>query len=231
MRLAAFEGPLDLLMHLIEKNKIDIYDIPIAELTRQYMDYLAKFREFNIEIASSFIVMAATLLQIKSRMMLPNAPKDDEEEEEDPRAELVRRLVEYKRFRHVSEILGEMATLQERFFARDPEHIPTTHKPPDKIPLALLVRAFRNVLKLHDELSLPEVIVKPEEYNIEDKMADIMLKLQAAEGGMAFAELFRGVSRTELIVLFLALLELIKQRTVTVKQVDVFGDIWVKIKQ
>ena len=108
-KLDAFEGPMDLLMHLIEKNKIDIYDIPIAELTRQYLDYLDKFREFNMEIASSFLVMAATLLQIKSRMMLPKTKQEETAEEEDPRLELVQRILEYRKFKQVSQVLGDMA--------------------------------------------------------------------------------------------------------------------------
>ena len=109
IKLDAFEGPMDLLMHLIEKNKIDIYDIPIAELTQQYMDYLDASREFNIEIASEFLVMAATLLQIKSRMMLPKPPKEELEDEEDPRLELVQRILEYRRFKQVSSVLSTMA--------------------------------------------------------------------------------------------------------------------------
>ena len=105
IKIDAFEGPMDLLMHLIEKNKIDIYDIPIAELTRQYLDYLDKFREFNMEIASSFLVMAATLLQIKSRMMLPKAPQAEGEPEEDPRFELVQRILEYREMDREHELL------------------------------------------------------------------------------------------------------------------------------
>ena len=105
IKLDAFEGPMDLLMHLIEKNKVDIYDIPVAELTRQYLDYLQKFREFNIEFASSFLVMAATLLQIKSRMMLPKTEKLTDEGEEDPRFELVQRILEYRKFKQVSSVV------------------------------------------------------------------------------------------------------------------------------
>ena len=125
IRLDAFEGPLDLLMHLIERNKIDIYDIPIATLTEQYMEYLAKFKEFNIEVASEFLVMAATLLQIKSRILLPKVKKiEAEEEEEDPRQELVDRLLEYRRFKEVSDILDQLAQEQEKMFFRPPADLP-----------------------------------------------------------------------------------------------------------
>ena len=127
IQLAAFEGPLDLLMHLIEKNKIDIYDIPIAELTRQYMEHLNRMRELDMEIASSFLVMAATLLQIKSRMMLPQQSKEKETAEEDPRQELVARLLEYKKFQQVSELLQGQAVSEARFCAREPLDLPTHH--------------------------------------------------------------------------------------------------------
>ena len=229
IRLAAFEGPLALLMHLIDKNKIDIYDIPIAELTRQYMEYLDGFREFNIEVASSFLVMAATLLQIKSRMMLPRPPKDedgDDEDEGDPRAELVRRLLEYKQFRQVSEVLAQMQSFQEKFFARAPQDVPTSHKPPKELPLDLLVRAFKNALKTQRELSVPEVIVRPEEYSIKDKMREIVKILENGEGHILFSTLFADkTTRQELIALFLALLELIKLKSVRVRQDERFADI------
>ena len=226
IKLAAFEGPMALLMHLIDKNKIDIYDIPIAELTGQYMEYLDGFRKFNIEIASSFLVMAATLLQIKSRMMLPREPKEDgEEEEEDPRADLARRLLEYKQFQEVSNILAEMASFQEKFFARAPAEVPTKRTAPKELPLELLVEAFKKVLKGKAELFVPEVIVRPEEYSIKDKMTDIMKSL-SGQNRLYFDDLFAdGATKTELIALFLALLELIKLKQVTVKQNDIFGDI------
>lgn len=122
VHLESFEGPLDLLLHLIEKNRIDIYDIPIALLTEQYMDYLAKFKEFNIEIASEFLVMAATLLQIKSKILLPDTKIEAEttnEEEIDPRQELVERLLEYRRYKEISNILNDMAQeAGQRYFRK-----------------------------------------------------------------------------------------------------------------
>ena len=134
--LEAFNGPLELLMHLIEKNKIDIYDIPIAELTRQYLDYLEAMREMDMEVTSSFLVMAATLLQIKSRMMLPKKKAEESGEEEDPRQELVERLLEYRRFKKVSEVLGSMADLQEHFVGRAPLDLPVHHLPPASLDLS-----------------------------------------------------------------------------------------------
>ena len=149
VRLESFEGPMELLMHLIDKNKIDIYDIPIAELTEQYIDYLDQFREFNLEIASEFLLMAATLLQIKSRMMLPKPPKSKEAEETediDPRQELIDRILEYRRYKEVSTVLLDMQDMQEKVFTRAPMELPVHHLPPDNMSMQDLVRAFSNVL-------------------------------------------------------------------------------------
>lgn len=231
IKIDAFEGPMDLLMHLIEKNKIDIYDIPIAELTRQYLDYLDKFREFNMEIASSFLVMAATLLQIKSRMMLPKAPKEEGEPEEDPRFELVQRILEYRKFKQVSQVLGDMAGVQERFVAREPMELPVHHLPPGNLSLRQLVEAFHTVLTVKEELSIPKALVEPEEYSIKDKMEDIILLLGRSRGKLLFSEAFRSGSRGELIVTFLALLELMKLRTVTVKQQRSFAEIYICVRE
>ena len=231
IKIDAFEGTMDLLMHLIEKNKIDIYDIPIAELTRQYLDYLDKFREFNIEIASSFLVMAATLLQIKSRMMLPKAPKEEGAPEEDPRLELVQRILEYRKFKQVSQVLGDMAGVQERFVAREPMELPVHHLPPGNLSLRQLVEAFHTVLTVKEELSIPKALVEPEEYSIKDKMENIILLLGRSRGKLLFSEAFRSGTRSELIVTFLALLELMKLRTVTVKQQRSFAEIYICVRE
>ena len=221
VKIDAFEGPMDLLMHLIEKNKIDIYDIPIAELTRQYVEYLDRFREFNIEIASSFLVMAATLLQIKSRMMLPKPEKNEEGEEEDPR------LLEYRKFKQVSGVLGDMAGVQERFVSREPMELPVHHLPPGNLSLKLLVEAFHTVLSVKQELSIPKALVTPETFSIKDKMADILSLLARSHGRLLFSEAFETGTRNELIVTFLALLELMKLKTVTVKQQRAFAEIYI----
>ena len=227
IKLEAFEGPMDLLMHLIEKNKIDIYDIPMAVLTEQYMEYLARMNEFDIEVASEFVVMAATLLQIKSRMMLPKPPKEEDTEERDPRQELVERILEYRRFRMVSMELDDMAALQGRIFARTPLPLSVRQRPPENLSLALLVEAFRIAMEVREEISIPKVLVAPDTYSIQGKMEDILLLLDKEGGQVSFADTFRSGTRTELIVSFLALLELIKLHTVVIRQGSLFGDIFV----
>ena len=232
VRLEAFEGPMDLLMHLIEKNKIDIYDIPIADLTGQYMAYLDRFKEFNLEVASEFIVMAATLLQIKSRMMLPQLPKDDDSdgEAEDPRQELVERILEYRRFKQISCVLDEMAQEQGRFFARPPLHVPVHHLPPENLSLQLLLEAFRTAVEIHEELSIPSELVSREEYSIQAKMEEIMQVLHRSGGKMRLTDVFTAGSKSELIASFLALLELMKLKTVMVQQTSVFAAIDIRIR-
>lgn len=231
VRLEAFEGPLDLLMHLIEKNKIDIYDIPIAKLTEQYMEYLAKFKEFDIEIASEFLVMAATLLQIKSRILLPQVKKAAEEEEagEDPRQELVERLLEYRRFKEVSNILNQLAEEQEKHFFRSPADLPVLHLPPESMALELLWEAFQNVLAANAEPTVN--LVSREKFSVQDKMADIRLLLAKHRGEILFSDAFtHSGTKTEVITTFLALLELIKLKQVVIRQDHSFSAIYIKAR-
>ncbi len=229
IKLDAFEGPMDLLMHLIDKNKIDIYDIPIAALTQQYMEYLDQAQEFNIEIASEFLVMAATLLQIKSRMMLPKPPKAEEEEETDPRQELVARILEYRRFKEVSTVLDSMAQSEERYVAREPLDLTVRHLPPENIPLRLLLSAFQTVLEVKEELTIPDALVQPETFQVKDKMQEILSLLNRVDGQLLFSEAFRSGTRGELIATFLALLELMKRKMVTVRQPRLFSEIYILI--
>lgn len=227
IKLAAFEGPMDLLLHLIEKNKIDIYDIPIAELTRQYLAYLDRYREFNIEIASSFLVMAATLLQIKSKMMLPQNETSADEDETDPRIELVQRILEYRKFKEVSNLLTDMAGGQERYVSREPMVLPVKHLPPANLSLDSLLEAFKTVLSLKADLNIPNVLVEPQPYSIQQKMAMIMTLLERSGGNLLFVEAFEIGNKKELIVTFLALLELIKLKSVKVFQQRPFSEIYI----
>ena len=181
VHLESFEGPLDLLLHLIEKNRIDIYDIPIALLTEQYMAYLAKFKEFNIEIASEFLVMAATLLQIKSKILLPDTKIETEttdEEETDPRQELVERLLEYRRYKEISSVLSEMAQeAGQRYFRKSTLPEPK-HLPPTGLDVKLLWQAFQNVLEGQIEHAPLIANVAREQYTIEDKTVSLLAILK-----------------------------------------------------
>ena len=233
VKLDAFEGPMELLMHLIQVNKIDIYDIPIAALTEQYMAYLAAMREFNIEVASEFLVMAATLLLIKSRMMLPKPPKEMAEDEGiDPREELVQRIVEYQRYKKVSLAMAERAEDAGRYVGRAPTEFPAKLAPPAGLSAQALWEAFRKVLAVKHELTIPEAIVAHDEYRVEDQIQLILARLLAARDGAAdFEDLFAEGTRDELVATFLALLELIRRRMILVQQPALFAPIRVELRE
>lgn len=231
VKLDVFEGPIELLMHLIEKNKIDIYDIPITSLTEQYMDYLEQMKHFDIEIASEFLVMAATLLLIKSRMMLPKTHVE-EEQEEDPRQELLQRILEYQQFKQVSVVLEDKAVKQSRFFAREPLEIPVHHTPPENLSVTELWEAFRRLVAVRKELTIPDVIVAQEEFRIEDQMIHILTLLTESEKNeIRFETIFISGLRSELIASFLAMLELIRRHRIVVRQDMLFASIMICLRK
>ncbi len=232
IQLEAFEGPMDLLMHLIEKNKINIYDIPVASLTQQYMEYLQKFQRFNIEVASEFLVMAATLLLIKSRLMLPKPPKEENENAaEDPRQELVARILAYQQYKKASVALRELVERESLHAVRPPMTIPVRRLPPENLSTELLWNAFHNLLAVRRELTIPEVIVAHETYRVEEQMMKLMKRLAEREGALSFAAIFPAVQRSELIVDFLALLELIRRKYIAARQDALFDSIMIEVRE
>lgn len=230
IKLEIFEGPMDLLMHLIEKNQIDIYDIPIAIVTEQYMEYLKALETFNIDVASEFLLMAATLLQIKSRMLLPRPPQILELiEEEDPRQELVDRLIEYRRFKDMSTIMENMLKEREHFFTRLPEEFPVKIPLPMGLNINDLVAAFAAVW----ESSIDDYeLVSREEFSVQDKMYDIIHLLYKYKGRIEFNQtLIRKGTKSEVVAAFLALLELVKLQRVIITQQERFSTIYITLKE
>jgi segregation and condensation protein A len=230
IKLEIFEGPMDLLMHLIEKSQIDIYDIPIAAVTEQYLGYLKALEEFNIDVASEFLLMAATLLQIKSRMLLPRPPKVIESaEEEDPRQELVDRLLEYRRFKDISAIMESILKQREHFFTRLPEEFPIKIPLPMGLNINDLVVAFAAVW----ESSIDDYeLVSREEFSVQDKMYDIIHLLYKYKGKIEFSQtLIRKGTKSEVIAAFLALLELVKLQRVIISQQERFSEIHITLKE
>ena len=219
LKLEVFEGPLALLMHLIEKSQIDIYDIPIAEITEQYLVYLKQMEEVDLEIASEFLVMAATLLQIKSRMLLPKKKAEDDTVEEDPRDELVARLLEYKRYQEVSRALSDMAEARRLFFGRSPLELPRRQEPyPQGMTTDKLVMAFMAVWE-SKQAEEDFVVVRGETVTVQDKMGDILYLLRKCGKTMEFREtLIRARNRDEMIASFLAILELLKLNKIRAEQ-------------
>lgn len=231
IRTESFEGPFDLLLHLIKKNEIDIYNIPIAAITRQYLDYLDVMQELNLDIAGEFLVMASTLIQIKSRMLLPLQADEEagEEEVEDPRAELVARLLEYRKYKEAAITLAQRDLLGRDVFARTfvaPELAETL---PDEEPLEVemfdLIEAFRRVLATVPPETFHEV--GAEGLSIADRINELLLLLQGTEAA-GFEEMFIGsATREQVVVTFLAILELCRLKMVRLAQAQSFGKIWI----
>ena len=229
LKLEVFEGPLDLLLYLIKKDQINIYDIPIAQVTQQYMEYLDMLKMFDLDIVGDFLVMAATLLQIKSRMLLPPDPNAQPEEEEDPRDELVRRLLEYKKFKEIAEELKSKESMRQDLFSRVIDVERTKELKEDakevyfEVSLFDLIAAFSKVLKNVPKDVFYEVI--KDEHTVEQKIHDL-LHMLLDQPRIMLTELFvRAKSKTEIVVTFMAILELIRLREIVVVQARVFGDI------
>lgn len=229
VKLDIFEGPLDLLLYLIRKNEVDIYDIPIALITEQYLDYLDLMTVLNLDVAGEFLVMAATLAKIKSKMLLPPSIDSEEGEEgEDPRAELMEHLLEYQQYREVADQLKNRKLLEKDIFTRiqAEEETPQLEESSTAIEANLfdLIDALRKVIERKDlPGNLMEVAV--EKISVQDKMDEILSTLQEKEQ-VVFQALFDGLTtRYEIIVSFLALLELIRLRVIKVFQVHPHGEI------
>ncbi|GAV22321.1 segregation and condensation protein A [Carboxydothermus pertinax] len=225
--LPVFEGPLDLLLHLVEKNKIDIYDIEVAEITRQYLWYLEQYQKHNLEIKSEFLVMASHLLYLKVKMLFGK-----NEEEEDPRTELVERLVIYKKFREVAQYLKELKGAFPNVYRRNVNvdeliNMYSTRELKE-IPLIKLTENLKQILSRLE--AKPKPISLPEqEYTVEEKMGEILRSLLRQNKALPFGELFARVeSKREAIVLFLALLELLRQEVIEAWQVKADGEIWIR---
>jgi len=234
LKIENFEGPLDLLYHLIEKNKIDIYDIPIGEITDQYMDYLFAMRQLDLEIASEFLVMAATLLQIKSKTLLPQKKQENEEEGEDPREELVSKLVEYKKFKEFSDILKQREEVWDKVYYKLPEAIEFEWETeilelsPEELKKTYADIIRRNNRKLNKNTNNMTQILEREKVTIKSKMMEIARYL-VKWGYVKFNEVFsiKKRSRTEVVTAFQAALELSKANKVRLKQKRLFSDIYI----
>ncbi len=226
--LPVFRGPLDLLLYLVKRNEVDICDIPIARVTEQFLHYLDVIQQIDVEWAGDFLVMAATLMEIKSRLLLPRA-ETEAAEEEDPRLELVKQLVEYKKFKDAAALLEAQAERQLTRLPRQPVELPTAPDPAQqplrRVELWDLVSAFGRLMRETAALQPRQIVM--DETPIHVHMERILERL-AERSPLAFTELFTPPhTRGRLLGLFLATLELIKGRRVHVEQPESFGEIWV----
>lgn len=245
VKLGAFEGPLDLLLHLIEKNKVNIYDIPISMITTQYLNYLDEMRKADLDVMSEFLVMAATLLQIKSQMLLPKQ-KDERGEEQDPRSELVQRLLEYKIYKYASAGLRTREIDAEKHFFKEaslPEEVAIYEEPIDpvkvvqeqQVTVSELKKIFEFVMQKREEKKDPIRSgfkeIKREEIKIEDKIESIRLQMKESKN-LNFRQLLeKQSSKIEIVVTFLALLELMKMGDVLVEQEEIGEEIFIRTKE
>lgn len=227
VKLDAFTGPLDLLLHLIRKHEVNIYDIPISLVTKQYLEYINIMKELNLSFAGEFLVMAATLIQIKSRMLLPQEVEDptEDEEGEDPRSELVRRLVEYQQFKDVAGQLTEQEKIWRDMFQREAVHVtPVREVLMDDVSMYDLLGALQEVL-MRTEAPTAVVDITPDTMTVQDRINGIVERLEESPT-INFSSLFDdATTRLLVIVTFLALLELVRMKLVRIFQGDLFGPI------
>jgi segregation and condensation protein A len=229
VKLEIFEGPLDLLLYLIKRDEIDIYDISLERIARQYLEYLQAFKELNIDVAGEFVVMAANLIYLKSRSLLPldQQPPEEDVDEDDPRWDLIRQLIEYKKFKEAAEQLQVRELEQEKIFARDVASGSATAQAPlrlSEVGIFQLINAFQNVIKrVEARQEFQEIFA--ERFTVSEKIEAILQRLKKG-AALRFSELFgEMVSRVEIVVTFLALLELIRLRQIRATQHNPFDEI------
>lgn len=242
VKLQVFEGPLDLLLHLLDKNKVNIYDIPIVEITNQYMEYIAEMKRQDLNVLSEFLVMAATLIDIKSRMLLP-ATNEEDEEEEDPRNELVQQLLEYKMYKCMAYELKDLQMDASRVLYKEPtipEEVLAYEEPINMeelvsdVTLARLNEIFKSIMKKQvdriDPVRSKFGKIQKEEVSLEEKM-EYLENYAASHKHFSFRNLLESQSsKVEIIVTFLAILELMKVGKIFISQENLFDDIKIESK-
>jgi segregation and condensation protein A len=240
VKIDAFEGPLDLLLHLINRLEIDIYDIPVAQITEQYLLYIHAMNELQLDVASEFLVMAATLLAIKSKMLLPKHEEEIPEEnsgfeyEDDPREELVGRLIEYRKYKEAAHDLKLMEEERSLMYTKPPSDLSDYAKEikPEKTDLNVslydMLAAFQKLLR-RKKLQRPLTTkIARQEISIDKRMVEILDELRSINGRRSFNDLFPHPSKEHIVVTFLAILELIKRQEIDVEQDGNFSEIFVE---
>ncbi|MBP1155196.1 MULTISPECIES: segregation/condensation protein A [unclassified Paenibacillus] len=243
VKLETFEGPLDLLLHLIDKAEVDIYDIPIKDITDQYMEYLDAMQELELELTSEFLVMAATLLSIKSKMLLPKPPILDldfddymMDEDYDPRSELVAKLIEYRKYKAIADHLRDKEVERSLIYTREPEdltpYVPVVMGNPVKgLHVADLVLAFRKALRRMQSRNAIAKIRK-DEISVKDRMVEVIETLEKQGGKVLFSKLLQvDATKDAVVVTFLALLELMKVKRIVCFQHKLFDDIVIQARE
>lgn len=238
VKIDVFEGPLDLLLHLIKKLEVDIYDIPIAEITNQYMNHLHAMQELQLDVAGEYLVMAATLMSIKSTMLIPQNEKEEsfEEEEfymdeEDPRDSLAEMLLEYQKYKQAAQKLNAKKEERQLLYSKEPSDLSDyqPYIPLEQFQVGMedLMSAFSDILKRVALMEEPPQSIETEEVSIEEKMEWVEQKLNdSKENAVCFTELFERPNRKEIVTVFLAVLELMKENVIVAEQKESYGEIF-----
>ncbi|SET88981.1 condensin subunit ScpA [Salinibacillus kushneri] len=234
VKLDTFEGPLDLLLHLINRYEIDIYDIPVAQITEQYMSYIHTMQQLELNIASEYLVMAATLIEIKSKMLIPNQElelEEDEYEEEDPREDLMKRLIEYRKYKEAAQNLKERELDTNQIYTRPPINLDDYKDDNNlienhgEVTIFDMIGALQKLFKKKQWNEPLETKVEKQDIPIQERMDQMLDYIKRANGKVLFGELFPSPVRTHIVVSFIALLELMKKRMVICEQESNFSDI------
>ncbi|MGE7764695.1 segregation/condensation protein A [Peribacillus sp. NPDC096540] len=243
IKIDAFEGPMDLLLHLINRLEIDIYDIPMADITEQYLGYIHTMQHLELDVASEYLVMAATLLAIKSKMLLPKhedeqlIDEDGELFEEDPRDELVEKLLEYKKYKNAAEEFKELEEERSLMFTKPPSdlsvYVKETESEKQELNISLydMLGALQKLLRRQKIQKPLYTKVTKQEISIEKRMDEIMIELQSFKGKKSFFELFSQPVKEHIVITFIAVLELMKQNEIIVEQEDNFSEIMIAAKE
>lgn len=233
VKVDAFEGPLDLLLHLVNKLEIDIYDIPVADITQQYIAYIQAMERIELNIASEYLVMAATLIEIKSAMLLPKkeVELDDDEYEEDPREQLIQRLIEYRKYKEAAEQLQEKELAENEIYTRPPanfdELLEKTNHVPGDVSVYDMLHAVNKMLQRKSWNRPIETTVQREDISIDERMDDILKTLEQRTEAVAFEDLFPYPSRSFIVTTLLAILQLLKLNKISCEQRVHFEPIYV----
>lgn len=233
VKIDSFEGPLDLLLHLIKKSNIDIYDISIDEITKSYLEYINKMEELNIDVASSYLVMAAELMEIKSKSLLPKVEEEEEDEEEVSRENLINKLVEYKKYKDITSKLKELEENRNNIYIKSPENINNyvnedIYK--EEVDVDRLIQAFKDFLDRKNMEKPLKTKITNKEYSVKERKNNIRSLLKE-KGKLEFSELFDDIfNRGYVTVTFLSILEMSKEKELKIRQDKNFGNIYLEMR-
>ncbi|UUI05557.1 segregation/condensation protein A [Oceanobacillus jeddahense] len=236
VKLEKFEGPLDLLLHLINQYEIDIYDIPVAQITQQYMDYIHTMQHLELNIASEYLVMASTLLAIKSQMLLPKQEFEEEEMDEaymeDPREELMQRLIEYRKYKEAAEALKEKEAKEQQVYTRSPvvfdfKDVPVENVNAGNASIFDMIDALKKMMQRNQWKEPQDTVIERTDIPIEKRMDEVLEQVKSSKNGVAFHTLFPVPTKSYIVTTFVAILELMKKREVYAMQEKHFEELFV----